>query len=63
MGMFSEITTEGNVRDFVKEIRSELGKATEPETKAALKRLGIWALGQFEWDTPDWAADFRKEFE
>lgn len=63
MGMFSEIATEGNIQNFVEEIRAELSKTTNPETKVVLKRLGLWALGQFEWSTPAWAADFKKEFE
>ena len=58
MGMFSEITTEGNIREFVVRISDELAKTDCPETAAALRRLGRWALTQFEWSAPAWAEEF-----
>jgi hypothetical protein len=62
MSMFSEIATEGNVQRLVRQIEDELKTAKGPETVAALKRLGRWALKQFEWDTPAWAAKYEEIF-
>jgi hypothetical protein len=62
MGMFSEITTFANIEAFVGQIKDELEKASSDETKAVLKRLGRWALTQFEWTTPEWAQKFSDLF-
>lgn len=61
--MFSEVTSEGNVRDFVIEIRTKLEKyADKPDAVTALKELGRFALTQFEFSTPTWAAEFEELF-
>jgi len=62
MGMFSEITTEGNIRDFVAQIQIQLSITHNPEARAALTALALRALDQFEWDTPDWALELKRKF-
>jgi hypothetical protein len=61
MGMFSEIATEGTIRDLVKFLENELELAT-PDGRDALKRVGRYALTQFEWSTPDWAKKYVELF-
>lgn len=64
MTMFSEIATEGTIRAFVEEIERELRKnAGNPEACKVLKKIGGFALTQFEWSTPDWAMRYRELFE
>ena len=64
MGMFSEITTEAVIQVFIKEIEKELehnkGKS---EVCEAIKKIGRFALNQFEWSTPDWASHYEQLFE
>mgnify|MGYP001558721865 FL=1 len=63
MGMFSEIAIEVTIQTIVTEIKKEL---TENQSKSdavvALKKLGRFALTQFEWRTPDWAKEYQKLF-
>jgi hypothetical protein len=63
MSMFSEITTDANVFAFVKEIEKEL-KANEdnPEVCKALKKIGRFALTQFDWSFPEWAREYETLF-
>lgn len=63
MGMFSEIATEGAIQVFVGEIKNELeANRGKPEVVTALKKLGRFALTQFEWSTPDWADEYTQLF-
>ncbi len=62
MGMFSEITTENTVFAFVKEISKDLKACDNEQAAQALRKLGRFALTQFEWSTPDWAAEYKKLF-
>lgn len=63
MGMFSELTTETNVRLFVDEIKRLLKeRGQNPEVASALKELGRFALTQFEWDSPTWVAEYETLF-
>lgn len=64
MSMMSEITTESNVQTFVEEIERVLVENKDDErTCSALRKLGRFALTQFEWSTPDWAREYKKLFE
>ena len=64
MGMFSEITTEATIQVFVKEIKKELEEnKNKPEICEVLKKIGRFALTQFEWSTPDWASHYEQLFE
>jgi len=63
MGMFSEIATEGTIGVFVTEIGKELeANKNHPEVCVALKKLGRFALTQFEWSLPDWARKYSELF-
>jgi hypothetical protein len=64
MGMFSEIATEGTIQTMVREIKKELEENKgNPEVCAALKKIGRFALTQFEWVAPDWAHEYQRLFE
>lgn len=64
MGMFSEIATEATIQTIVAEIKAAMRDSQgSPEAVAALKRVGRFALAQFEWDTPEWAAEYKQLFE
>lgn len=64
MGMFSEIATETTIQAIVKEIEKELEQNKDkPEICEALKKIGRFALTQFEWSTPDWARRYEHLFE
>ena len=63
MGMFSEIATETTIKTLVVEIKKELEENRDkPLVCAALKKLGRFALTQFEWSTPDWAKEYQQLF-
>ena len=63
MGMFSEIATESTVKAVVAEIEREmLQESNAPESIAVLKKVGRFALTQFEWGAPDWAGKYRELF-
>jgi len=63
MNMFSEITTEATIKAFVKKIEKELKQNKDkPEVCEALKKIGRFALTQFEWSTPDWARRYEQLF-
>lgn len=59
MGMFSEIATETTIKTIVNEIKKELKESkNEPDAIAALKKIGRFALNQFEWSSPEWSKEF-----
>lgn len=63
MGMFSEIATAGTVKAIVQEIKKNLEEnRNNLAVCIALKRLGRFALMQFEWDTPTWAQEYEELF-
>jgi hypothetical protein len=63
MGMFSEIATEGTIQAIVAEIKNGLEEnGGKPEVCVALKKLGRFALTQFEWSTPSWASEYAELF-
>lgn len=63
MGMMSEIATESALRRICQHIATELRKRrAQPDAVAALKAVGLKALEEFEWDTPEWAAKYDKAF-
>lgn len=63
MGMFSEVAIEGTIRAFVEEIRRELEiNQAKPDAVVALRKLGRFALTQFEWGAPDWAKEYAQLF-
>lgn len=63
MGMFSEGAIESTIMIFVSQIKKELViEKDKPEVIVALKKLGRFALEQFEWSTPDWAKEYHKLF-
>jgi len=62
MGMASEIAIENTVQSIVAEIKKELSANTNFEACKALKKLGRFALKQFEWSTPEWAEEYNELF-
>ncbi len=53
MGLFTDIATEGTIKEIVKQIKKEIeANAAKPEVVAALKKVGRFALTQFEHNTP-----------
>lgn len=63
MSMMTEIATEGTIKEIVQEIERLLAALKDkPDACAALKRVGRFALTQFEWNTPDWAQRYRTLF-
>jgi hypothetical protein len=59
MGMFSEIATESTIKAVVNEIKKEIEESKDkPDAIAALKKIGRFALNQFEYSTPEWAKEF-----
>jgi len=63
MGMFSEIATEDLIQVLVVEIKKELGENKDkPDALASLKKLGRFALQQFEWSTPNWTKEYEELF-
>lgn len=63
MTIVSDIATQSVIQGFVNEILEEMSKnAGNKEVHAVLKRLGRYALSQFEWDTPKWAQAFKEAF-
>jgi len=63
MGMFSEITTEGSVGTFLRQIKHELEANKEKaEVCAVLRKLGRFGLSQFEWTAPEWAKGYEELF-
>ena len=61
--MFYEIATEGTIQVLVKEIEKELAENKEkPEACEALKKIGRFALTQFESSTPSWARHYEELF-
>lgn len=64
MGMVSEIATANTIQTFVKKIKMELEEnGDNPEVCAILKKIGRFALTRFEWNTPDWADEYRQLFD
>lgn len=64
MGMMSEIATEGTIQVIVAEIKKEITKNKgKPDAVTALKKLGRFALTQFEWNTPEWAREYSRFFQ
>lgn len=63
MGMFSGYAREAVIEAVVAEIKRELCEnGDKPEVCAALKRVGRFVLGQFEWNIPDWAQEYVELF-
>lgn len=62
MSMASEIATENTVKSIVAEIKKELSVNTNFEACKALKKLGRFALKQFDWSTPEWAKEYEELF-
>ena len=63
MGMFADIATEATVEEIVKEIdRLIIKHKDSPEAMKALKEAGRFALTQFDYTTPAWAATFSAKF-
>jgi hypothetical protein len=63
MTIVSEIATEATVKSIVEEIKRELKRNNDnPEICSALKKLGRFALTQFEWSTPDWTYEYMELF-
>jgi len=61
--MFSEIATEVTIRTIAAAIVTELeSNSTNAEVCVVLKKLGRFALTQFEWDEPDWAKEYHEKF-
>lgn len=59
MGMFSEIATELTIRTIVQKIATELqALALDSTAREPLQRVGLFALAQFEWSTPEWATEY-----
>lgn len=63
MGMFSEMATESTIRGIVIEIAKEL-KENKGKRKvcAAIKKIGRFALTQFDYGHPDWAKEYDELF-
>ena len=61
--MFSEIALERLIKVFVKEIKRDLeANENKPEVCSALRKIGRFALTQFEWSTPNWANEYEMLF-
>ena len=61
--MFGDAAREAVIQNIVKQIELELGGYHETDEAAkALKRIGRFALTQFDWTSPDWAEDYEKVF-
>lgn len=60
--MQSEISTECIIKKIVEEIKRDLSINTNLEVCKALKKVGRFALKQFEWDVPDWANEYKELF-
>jgi len=62
MSMASEIAIEITIKIIVVEIRKDLSVNTNIEACKALKKLGRFALEQFDWSTPEWAGEYKELF-
>ncbi len=62
MNMFSDIATESTIEAIVKKIETLLVTHPAPEAQAALKEIGRFALTQFDWLMPNWAARYVELF-
>lgn len=63
MGMISEFAIEATVRSIVTEIEKGLEENKDkPEVLPVLKRMGRFALNEFEWHTPPWAKRYEQLF-
>ena len=63
MGMFGEIATEGTIEVIVKEIKADLERSkNKPAECRALRRIGRFALQQFDSVFPDWAREYSQLF-
>lgn len=63
MGIFSDVATESTIHTIVFEIETLLPEyADDPRTQEALKRIGRYALNQFDWSIPEWAARYWELF-
>ncbi|TSC83267.1 MAG: hypothetical protein G01um101419_97 [Parcubacteria group bacterium Gr01-1014_19] len=63
MGIYSEISTEIAIQGFVREIEKELKENYKnPKVRIVLKKLGRFALTQFDYSAPDWAKKYKRLF-
>lgn len=63
MSILSEIVAEGNVQSIVAKLKEKLEENKDnPEVTRVLREIGRWSLTQFEWTSPDWAADYEELF-
>jgi len=58
----SEIATENTIKSIVEEIKKDLLSNTNFEACKALRKLGRFVLGQFEWSTPEWVEEYVELF-
>lgn len=63
MGMFSEVATEGIIREICEFVDKEITRRqAEPEVVKGLKSVGRHALTLFEWSEPEWAKEYKIKF-
>ncbi len=63
MSIASESATEGTIGIFVRQIEKEIKNNKEnPEVLKILKKLGRFALTQFDWSTPEWTVEYDRLF-
>lgn len=63
MGMFSEVATEGTIREICEFVDKEIvRRQAEPEVVKGLKLAGRYALTLFEWSSPEWAKEYKIKF-
>jgi len=62
MSMFSESATAGTIQAMVTYLKKQLDATDNPEVAKALRAAGRHALTLFEWDTPEWAKSFERDF-
>jgi hypothetical protein len=61
MGMFSEIATEGTIRDVLRYIDRYIAAAENDEVRETLKALARDVLSNcFDWEMPAWAIEARR---
>jgi hypothetical protein len=63
MSMISDIATEGTIQTIIAEIKKELeANKDNSGARAVLRKIGRFALTQFDWSTPDWAREYQELF-
>lgn len=63
MGMASEIATEVTIKAIVKEIEAAMGDPNNShEVQQAYRKIGRFALTQFDYTWPDWATKYERQF-